>query len=55
MWERTTWGTGRARSGAEARKGRNEERGPSAEGEEEEEHWRAWGKRLTSDLSGGSP
>lgn len=53
MWERTTWETGRATSGAEERKARNEERGSSVE--EEEERWRAWGKRLTSDLSGGSP
>lgn len=51
MWGRTTWETGRAMSGAEERKGQNEERGSSVE----EEHWRVWGKRLTSDLSGGSP
>lgn len=52
MWERTTWETGRATSGAEERKARNEEKGSSVE---EEGRWRVWGKRLTSDLSGGSP
>lgn len=61
MWERTAWGTGRAASGTEGRKGRSEERGSSVEEQQEEEEggegerWRARGKRLTSDLLGGSP
>lgn len=51
MWARTTLEIDRVMSGAEERKARNEEKGSSVE----EEHWRAWGKRLTFDLSGGSP
>lgn len=51
MWVRTMLETDRVMSGAEERKARNEEKGSSVE----EEHWRAWGKRLTFDLSGGSP
>lgn len=51
MWARMTLETDRVMSGAEERKARNEEKGSSVE----EEHWRAWGKRLTFDLSGGSP